>query len=227
MNSLKRSTLKNIKTIKKTRNYFLPVTIEDDVHLANFSIGGFYQIERTISLSNGNYLRLTAYFTFKRNLGFYFIQIYFPSSLIVVISLVSFFLNRESTQARVTIGVTTVVTQTTLMTSTNASLPKVSYVKSLDIFLGVVFLFVRIFDLSFITSLVYSYSLLFELEDGTLRKMDQVIIPPSPPTQIQTDNKNINGHSKRFRNSCRKYSTAPANVSALYLQLNGNSNDNY
>uniref|UniRef100_A0A914LEN4 Candidate secreted effector n=1 Tax=Meloidogyne incognita TaxID=6306 RepID=A0A914LEN4_MELIC len=116
---------------------------------------------------------------------------------------------------------------TTLMTSTNASLPKVSYVKSLDIFLGVVFLFVRIFDLSFITSLVYSYSLLFELEDGTLRKMDQVIIPPSPPTQIQTDNKNINGHSKRFRNSCRKYSTAPANVSALYLQLNGNSNDNY
>ncbi|KAL3070837.1 hypothetical protein niasHT_039469 [Heterodera trifolii] len=119
-----------------------PVTIDDDVHLAHFSIGGHYQIERTISLSTGNYSRLTAYFTFKRNLGFYLIQIYFPSSLIVVISWVSFFLNREATQARVTIGVTTVLTQTTLMTSTNASLPKVSYVKSLDIFLGVCFFIV-------------------------------------------------------------------------------------
>uniref|UniRef100_A0A183CS46 Neur_chan_LBD domain-containing protein n=1 Tax=Globodera pallida TaxID=36090 RepID=A0A183CS46_GLOPA len=63
-----------------------PVTIDDDVHLAHFTIGGHYQVERTISLSTGNYSRLTAYFTFKRNLGFYLIQIYFPSSLIVVIS---------------------------------------------------------------------------------------------------------------------------------------------
>lgn len=75
----------------------------------------------------------------------------------------------------------------------------------------------------------------FELEDGTLRRMDQVIIPPPPPTQIQTNNKNINGHSKRFRNSCSKYSTAPVNVSVLKIILkkyffhflkNGDSSDN-
>ncbi|VDM69583.1 unnamed protein product [Strongylus vulgaris] len=53
---------------------------------------------------SGNYSRLSAYFTFKRNLGFYLIQIYFPSSLIVVISWVSFWLNREAVQARVAIG---------------------------------------------------------------------------------------------------------------------------
>ncbi|KAK6014166.1 Neurotransmitter-gated ion-channel ligand binding domain protein, partial [Ostertagia ostertagi] len=66
------------------------VTIDENVHLAHFSIG--------------NYSRLSAYFTFKRNLGFYLIQIYFPSSLIVVISWVSFWLNREAVQARVAIG---------------------------------------------------------------------------------------------------------------------------
>ncbi|KAI1694210.1 neurotransmitter-gated ion-channel ligand binding domain-containing protein [Ditylenchus destructor] len=119
-----------------------PVTIDENVHLAHFTIGDHFHMERVISLSTGNYSRLSAYFTFKRNIGFYLIQIYFPSSLIVVISWVSFFLNREATQARVTIGVTTVLTQTTLMTSTNASLPKVSYVKSLDIFLGVCFFIV-------------------------------------------------------------------------------------
>ncbi|CAB3402958.1 unnamed protein product [Caenorhabditis bovis] len=118
------------------------VTIDENVHLAHFSIGEHTHIERVISLSTGNYSRLSAYFTFKRNIGFYLIQIYFPSSLIVVISWVSFWLNREAVQARVTIGVTTVLTMTTLMTSTNASLPKVSYVKSLDIFLGVCFFIV-------------------------------------------------------------------------------------
>ncbi|CAI4230617.1 unnamed protein product [Auanema sp. JU1783] len=118
------------------------VTIDENVHLAHFSIGKHWFYERVISLSTGNYSRLTAYFTFKRNIGFYLIQIYFPSSLIVVISWVSFWLNRDAVQARISIGVTTVLTMTTLMTSTNASLPKVSYVKSLDIFLGMCFFIV-------------------------------------------------------------------------------------
>ncbi|VBB28963.1 unnamed protein product [Acanthocheilonema viteae] len=111
------------------------VTIDENVHLTHFTISSHRHVERVISLSTGNYSRLSTYFTFKRNIGFYLIQIYFPSSLIVVISWISFWLNRDATQARVGIGVTTVLTMTTLMTSTNASLPKVSYVKSLDIFL--------------------------------------------------------------------------------------------
>ncbi|GMR40571.1 hypothetical protein PMAYCL1PPCAC_10766, partial [Pristionchus mayeri] len=118
------------------------LVMDDNVNLAHFQVGDPYKIERVISLSTGNYSRLTAYFYFKRNIGFYLIQIYFPSSLIVVISWVSFWLNREAVQARVAIGVTTVLTMTTLMTSTNGSLPKVSYVKSLDIFLGVCFFIV-------------------------------------------------------------------------------------
>ncbi|KAI6240186.1 Gamma-aminobutyric acid receptor subunit beta [Aphelenchoides fujianensis] len=77
-----------------------PVVLDENVHLAHFTIVDHTHVERTISLST------------------------------------------EATQARVAIGVTTVLTQTTLMTSTNASLPKVSYIKSLDIFLGVCFIMV-------------------------------------------------------------------------------------
>uniref|UniRef100_A0AC34R330 Gamma-aminobutyric acid receptor subunit beta n=1 Tax=Panagrolaimus sp. JU765 TaxID=591449 RepID=A0AC34R330_9BILA len=118
------------------------VTIDENVHLAHFTIGEHFHIERTISLSTGNYSRLTTYFTFKRNIGFYLIQIYFPASLIVVISFVSFWLDRAAIQARVGLGVTTVLTMTTLMSSVNGSLPKVSYVKGLDVFLGVCFFIV-------------------------------------------------------------------------------------
>lgn len=58
------------------------VVIDENVHLAHFTIGEHYHIERAIELSTGNYSRLTTYFTFKRNIGFYLIQIYLPSSLI-------------------------------------------------------------------------------------------------------------------------------------------------
>ncbi|VDN52974.1 unnamed protein product, partial [Dracunculus medinensis] len=94
------------------------------------------------NLSSGNYSRLVCLFLFKRNIGFYVIQIYLPSVLIVIISWVSFWLSRDATPARVALGVLTVLTMTTLTTTTNASMPKVSYVKSIDIFLGVSFLMV-------------------------------------------------------------------------------------
>ena len=63
-------------------------------------------------------------------------KVYIPSSLIVIMSWVSFWLNRGAAPARVGLGVTTVLTMTTLMASVNAALPKISYMKSIDIYLG-------------------------------------------------------------------------------------------
>ena len=57
-------------------------------------------------------------------------------------SWVSFWLNRGAAPARVGLGVTTVLTMTTLMGSVNAALPKISYMKSIDIYLGVCFFMV-------------------------------------------------------------------------------------
>lgn len=92
--------------------------------------------------SAGNYSRLACEIQFVRSMGYYLIQIYIPSGLIVIISWVSFWLNRNATPARVQLGVTTVLTMTTLMSSTNAALPKISYVKSIDVYLGTCFVMV-------------------------------------------------------------------------------------
>lgn len=46
------------------------------------------------SLPPGNYSRLLCEIAFVRSMGYYLIQIYIPSTLIVVISWVSFWLNR-------------------------------------------------------------------------------------------------------------------------------------
>ena len=46
------------------------------------------------------------------------------------------------TTSRVGLGVTTVLTMTTLTASVNAALPKISYMKSIDIYLDVCFFMV-------------------------------------------------------------------------------------
>lgn len=90
----------------------------------------------------GNYSRLACEFLFVRRLGYYIIQIYIPSSLIVVLSWVSFWLDRNAVPARVALGITTVLTLTTLISSTNAALPKISYLKSIDVYLVTCFFMV-------------------------------------------------------------------------------------
>ncbi|CAG7832010.1 unnamed protein product [Allacma fusca] len=118
------------------------VGVSNEVSLPQFKVWGYKQRAHEISLSTGNYSRLACEILFVRSMGYYLIQIYIPSSLIVVISWVSFWLNRNAAPARVYLGITTVLTMTTLMSSTNKALPKISYVKSIDVFLGTCFVMV-------------------------------------------------------------------------------------
>nr|BAW87780.1 GABA-gated chloride channel [Periplaneta americana] len=118
------------------------VGISSEVQLPQFRVLGHRQRATEINLSTGNYSRLACEIQFVRSMGYYLIQIYIPSGLIVIISWVSFWLNRNATPARVALGVTTVLTMTTLMSSTNAALPKISYVKSIDVYLGTCFVMV-------------------------------------------------------------------------------------
>lgn len=118
------------------------VGVSQEVSLPQFKVLGHRQTAMEISLTTGNYSRLACEIQFVRSMGYYMIQIYIPSSLIVIISWVSFWLNRYATPARVSLGVITVLTMTNLMSSTNAALPKISYVKSIDVYLGTCFVMV-------------------------------------------------------------------------------------
>ena len=69
-------------------------------------------------------------------------QYYFPCALIVVLSWVGFWIDYRSTPARVALGITTVLTVTTLSNSIRSSLPPASYTKSIDYYLLISFLFV-------------------------------------------------------------------------------------
>nr|CDJ89343.1 Neurotransmitter-gated ion-channel transmembrane region domain containing protein [Haemonchus contortus] len=129
------------------------------VVFGNFMLPQFkqtcYHVNYTqATTSSGSYRRLYFEILLVRNMGFYSMNIVIPSMLIVTISWVSFWLNREASPARVGLGVTTVLTMTTLITTTNNSMPKVSYIKGLDVFLN--FCFVMVFA-SLVEYAVVSY----------------------------------------------------------------------
>ena len=119
-----------------------PVNGVMDAKLPQFTIMGFETSDRKEQLATGIYQRLSLLFALKRNIGYFIFQTYLPSILIVMLSWVSFWINHEATSARVTLGITTVLTMTTISTGVRSSLPRISYVKAIDIFLVMCFVFV-------------------------------------------------------------------------------------
>ena len=81
-------------------------------------------------------------FVLQRKLGFVLLQVYVPSMLVVILSWVSFWLNVEASPARVSLGLLTVFTITTQSASVNASLPRVSYIKAIDVWMSACLIFV-------------------------------------------------------------------------------------
>ncbi|KAK6480353.1 glycine receptor subunit alpha-4 isoform X1 [Huso huso] len=92
--------------------------------------------------NTGKFTCIEVKFHLERQMGYYLIQMYIPSLLIVILSWVSFWINMDAAPARVGLGITTVLTMTTQSSGSRASLPKVSYVKAIDIWMAVCLLFV-------------------------------------------------------------------------------------
>ena len=85
---------------------------------------------------SGNYSVLGVKFVFTRRIGHYLTRVYIPAIFIVLMSWLSFFVDRTSAPARVSLGITTILTMTTLLIGIGqGSLPVVSYVKAVDWYL--------------------------------------------------------------------------------------------
>ena len=70
-------------------------------------------------------------FKFKRRLGYYLFHTYVPTCLIVIMSWISFWIKPEAVPARVTLGVTSLLTLSTQHANSQKSLPPVSYIKAI------------------------------------------------------------------------------------------------
>jgi Neurotransmitter-gated ion-channel transmembrane region len=119
-----------------------PVTMGPDKILSEYVLTKTYTEESLVIADEkdlrhgafvGNYSSISVGFTVVRQSGFYLLQYYVPSILIVGISWVSFWLQADQTAPRATLGATTMLSFITLSSSQTKILPKVSYIKASEV----------------------------------------------------------------------------------------------
>ncbi|XP_077988246.1 glycine receptor subunit alphaZ1-like [Glandiceps talaboti] len=116
--------------------------IAPEVVMPEFTIGPPMTKKKIRQYPLGYYDQLECRFELSRELVFYVMEHYVPSILLVILSWVSFWLSVDATPARASLGITTVLTLTTLSSTARTSLAKVSYTKAIDIWMLVCSLFV-------------------------------------------------------------------------------------
>ncbi|XP_015584937.1 glutamate-gated chloride channel isoform X1 [Cephus cinctus] len=119
-----------------------PVQVVKNLHLPRFTLERFLTDYCNSKTNTGEYSCLKVDLLFKREFSYYLIQIYIPCCMLVIVSWVSFWLDQSAVPARVSLGVTTLLTMATQTSGINASLPPVSYTKAIDVWTGVCLTFV-------------------------------------------------------------------------------------
>ncbi|KAM3673030.1 gamma-aminobutyric acid receptor subunit beta-1 [Ammospiza maritima maritima] len=133
------------------------VTGVNNIELPQFSIVDYKMVSKRVEFTTGAYPRLSLSFRLKRNIGYFILQTYMPSTLITILSWVSFWINYDASAARVALGITTVLTMTTISTHLRETLPKIPYVKAIDIYLMgcFVFVFLALLEYAFVNYIFF------------------------------------------------------------------------
>lgn len=94
------------------------------------------------STSTGEYTCIKATFFLQRQLGSYLASTYIPNVLIVMVSWLNFWVSIDAVPARITLGLLTLLGILTQATGMSANLPRVSYIKAIDVWIIACIIFV-------------------------------------------------------------------------------------
>ncbi|KAJ8031318.1 Glycine receptor subunit alpha-2 [Holothuria leucospilota] len=121
----------------------LPVFLfQEHSKIPQFSVKGANFGNCTKSLRIGKVSCVRVEFVFNRDIGYYLLHAYVPSFMLVLMAWVSFWIDIQSAPARVALGITTILSMLTTSNGIRSDLPRVSYIKAIDIWFEVCFVFV-------------------------------------------------------------------------------------
>lgn len=139
----------------------------------------------------GRYYFITGSFTCKyaifklnRQFAYYLIQTFIPSCLIVALSWVSFWIDFHAVPARITLGLLTVLTITTQSSSVSSRLPRVSYIKAIDVWMTccLVFVFGALIEYSIVNVLARNYEQTAKKKNDAVEINDHMSLNPERTT---------------------------------------------
>lgn len=155
----------------------VPLVVDDAIELPQHNLVETALSDCTTEYSTGNFTCIQVTFTLKRRLGYYMFHTYIPTCLIVIMSWISFWIKPEAVPARVTLCVTSLLTLSTQHAQSQKSLPPVSYIKAIDIFMSscTVFVFASLMEYALVNILMGEA----ETDDGSRRRsIRSVIVSP-------------------------------------------------
>uniref|UniRef100_A0AC34G1P6 Uncharacterized protein n=1 Tax=Panagrolaimus sp. ES5 TaxID=591445 RepID=A0AC34G1P6_9BILA len=127
-----------------------PVLLFKDIELPDFTMVNFSVLSYPKVYAAGEWDELSVSFTFKRRYGWYIFQGYIPQYTTVFISWIPFYLGPKAIPARTMIGVNAVLALSFQFGNIGKNLPRVSYVKAIDLFIltGMAFVFASLMELA-------------------------------------------------------------------------------
>lgn len=154
----------------------VPLVVDENIELPQLALIENKTADCTQVYSTGNFTCLEVIFILKRRLGYYIFHTYIPTCMIVIMSWVSFWIKPEAAPARVTLGVTSLLTLSTQHAKSQAALPPVSYLKAVDAFMSVctVFVFMALMEYCLVNIV---------LGDTQVPKPTPPPPPPEPPKE--------------------------------------------
>ncbi|KAI6191605.1 Cation transporter family protein [Aphelenchoides bicaudatus] len=116
--------------------------LKDPIVLPDFLLSNYTTYLTKVQYPAGVWNELTMQFTFSRRFGWYALQAYFPTYMTIFISWISFCLGPKMIPARTMLGVNSLLALIFQFGNVMRNLPRVSYIKALDVWVLVCLLFV-------------------------------------------------------------------------------------
>ncbi|UJR20950.1 hypothetical protein I4U23_024058 [Adineta vaga] len=118
------------------------IRVNEDLEMPDFVLSNHEARYCNRTTATGSFTCLLVVLHLKRLFGYYLVQVYIPSMLIVILSFVSFWIDHKSVPARISVGLLTVLTVTTQSSGIRSQLPRVSYIKAIDVWMSACLVFV-------------------------------------------------------------------------------------
>lgn len=205
----------------------IPLVVEPGIELPQLELVSNYTADCTSTYSTGNFTCLEVVFKLRRRLGYFMFHTYIPTCLIVVMSWISFWIKPEAVPARVTLGVTSLLTLSTQHANSQKSLPPVSYIKAIDMFMSscTFFVFFSLIEYAFVNVIMGDISEIERKDRGVKQQTSaqQKLLKSLTNCANNKQQNNVQDQVDLFRDTCLAKSpthtnSPPATTSTILQQ---------
>ncbi|KAF7637912.1 Ligand-gated ion channel 50 [Meloidogyne graminicola] len=203
-----------------------PVTVASEkLQLPDFRFVNLTYNRLLRQYNSGAFDQLLINFKFKRLYGYYVVQAYLPSYLFVFISWISFWIDRYALPARILLCVNAACALIYQMGNVVQNLPRVSYLKALDLFffVSIFFIFMSLCEMAIIGYIDKIYELDQYRKAKSQRRLRALVMGQTDQTMMvalrkNNQNNNNNGYYTTFReNLANRYQNSRGSVINTYI----------